>query len=145
MKAGYALLAVLAACDPQLAAQSAAPPGRIARFDEVPGFWQPKAYTLELSQGVALAFHCTQGGPCTHLRVTSDDPAIAEPRAAASMRLEPNHAGAVYGGAPQPWQNQTNEAAAVVIGKAPGKTKLRVHAEEGDRVIEVTIVPPPAT
>lgn len=153
MKSAYAILAVLAlalvgeACNPTLAAQTVAPPGRTARFDAVDGFWGPKYYRLELTQGVALAFNCTYGGPCEKLVVTSDDPAIAEPRAASPSVLEPNRAGGAYGGpnnGMQPWQNQATQAATVVIGRAAGKTTLHLHSSEGDRLIEVTVVPPPA-
>ncbi len=128
------LLAALAsACSPNLTAQSFAPPGRAARLDEVTGFWGSiKSYRLELSQGVALAFTCSRGGPCEHETVVSDDPAIAEIRPAALGVLERSGQ-----------DNQATAAASIVVGKRPGTTHVHVHAEEGDRDIAVTVVPPP--
>lgn len=129
------LIASLAACAPSLTAQSVAPPGRTARLDEVTGFWGTiKSYRLELSQGVALAFTCSRGGPCEHIRVTSDDPRIAEIRTASLGVLERSGLA-----------NQATSAAAIVVGKTAGTTRVRVHADEGDREIAVTIVAPPAT
>jgi hypothetical protein len=124
----------LAAGNPTLAAQTPAPPGRSARLDAVDGFWSTKYYRLELSQGVAFAFNCTYTGPCEHVAVTSDDPAIAEPRAASLGKLEPN-AGI---------QNQAGSAATVVIARAVGTTRLHLHSSAGDRLIVVTVIAPPA-
>jgi hypothetical protein len=121
-------------CLPSLAAESTAPPGRTARLDEETGFWGIKGYRLELSQGVALAISCSDGGPCEKLTATSDDPAIAFVRAAALTALRP----AGYSG------NQQPAAAVVVIGKAPGATTIRLRSKDGDRAVRVTIVPPPA-
>src|SRR6185295_3740641 len=79
----------LAACNPNLNAQSPAPPGRTARLDEVHGFWGTiKSYRLELTRGVAIAITCTSAGPCEHMKAVSDDPAIAEVRAASLGVLE---------------------------------------------------------
>ena len=125
------LLAALAACNPTLTAQSPSPPGRTARLDPVTGFWGVKSYQLELSQGVAIAMTCDRGSPCEHMQVTSDDPAIAEVRPASLGLLQ-----GYYG-------SQQTSAALVVIGKAPGTTTVRVHANEGSRVIAVHVVPPP--
>jgi hypothetical protein len=130
----YLLLALaLAACDPHLVQQSVAPPGRAARLDEVNGFWGVKHYRLELSEGVALAVTCTHGGPCEKTRVISDDPAIAEVRAASLSALQ-----AVGFG-----DRNAPSSAFVVVGKAPGTTKLHVTAKEGKREVVVTVVPPP--
>ena len=122
----------LAACNPVLVAQSAAPPGRSARLDEVRGFWGLQSYRMELSQGVALALTCYQGGPCEKLAITSDDPAIAEVRRASLGTLERS---GFYG--------QATAAALVVVGKAPGTTHIRVRSKDGHRDIAVTVVPPP--
>jgi hypothetical protein len=129
----WALLLALAACNPFLAQQSVAPPGRTARLDEVTGFWGTvKSYRLELSRGVAIAINCTRGGPCEHLHITSDDPSIAEVRPAALGVLE--RAGLM---------NQQTSSALVVVGKAPGTTRVHIVAEEGRRDIAVTIVATP--
>jgi hypothetical protein len=126
----------LAACNPNLTQQSVAPPGRSARLDEVNGFWGLKRYRLEVSEGVALALTCYKGGPCEKLKVVSDDPAIAEVRAASLAQL----AATGYSSA-----NQQPAAAFVVIGKAPGTTRVHVTASEGKRDVVVTVIgPPPA-
>lgn len=128
----YLLLALaLAACNPYLTQQSVAPPGRAARLDEVNGFWGLKHYKLELSEGVALALTCNQGGPCAKTRVISDDPVIAEVRPASLSALE------------RGFTTNTPSSAFVVVGKAPGTTKLHVTAKEGKREVIVTVVAPP--
>jgi hypothetical protein len=66
------------------------------------------------------------------MKVLSDDPSIAEVRTASLARLD----SAGYAN-PQP------AAAFVVIGKAPGTTRLRVSAREGTRNVFVTVVAPP--
>ncbi|MBA3458430.1 MAG: hypothetical protein H0T46_00595 [Deltaproteobacteria bacterium] len=131
------VLALAAGCNPTLSAQSLAPPGRAARLDTIDSFWGIKGYRLALSKGVAIAVTCSHGGPCAKLRVTSDDPAIAEVHDASLGVLQPSHGG-VY--APD---NQATAAAFVVVGKAPGTTKVRVRTDDGGRTIDVTIVPPP--
>jgi hypothetical protein len=132
LAAAAACLALAAACNPVLVAQSAAPPGRSARLDEVTGFWGVKGYRMELSQGVALALTCYQGGPCEKMSVVSDQPAIAEVRRASLGTLERS---GIY--------NQATAAAVVVIGKSPGTTRIRVRSKRGHRDIAVTVVPPP--
>jgi hypothetical protein len=127
------LLALLTGCLPTLTAQSPAPPGRSARLDAVDGFWQPKSYRLELSTGIAIAVTCDRGSPCEHMKVTSDDPAIAEVRMASLGVLERSYTG-----------DAQTSAAMVVIGKGTGSTTVHVHAEQGDRVIAVSVIPPPA-
>lgn len=139
MRAALCVLAIAAGCNPTLSAQSLAPPGRAARLDAIEGFWGVKSYRLELSRGIAIAVTCTHGGPCAKLHVTADDPAIAEVRDASFGVLQPS-AGPMY--APS---NQTTAAAFVVIGKAPGTTKLHVKTSDGSRTIKVTVAPPPGT
>ncbi|MCX5741279.1 MAG: hypothetical protein NT062_02130 [Proteobacteria bacterium] len=136
------LLATLAACHPALVAQTAAPPGRTARLDAVEGTFTTKHYRLELTQGVAFAFTCMASGPCEKVTVTSEDPAIAEPRVAALTRLVPNRGGA-YGA--DDWQNRAPAAATVIVGRAVGTTRVHLHSADGGRMIVVTVVAPPAT
>lgn len=133
-----ALLVVLglAACNPYLQQQSVAPPGRSARLDEVNGFWGLKRYRLEISEGVALALTCGHGGPCEKMKVVSDNPAIAEVRLASLAALE------AVGYGPSARQQQPSSAF-VVVGKAPGTTRLHVTASEGKRDVVVTVIPPP--
>lgn len=133
-----AMAASAAACNPYLNQRSVAPPGRAARLDPVEGFWGLKRYRLEISEGVALALTCNKGGPCEKLTVTSDDPAIAEVRLASLAALESPGYGHGVAASPQP------AAAFVVIGKAPGLTRLHVRSKEGQRDVVVTVVPPPA-
>jgi hypothetical protein len=123
-----------AGCLPTLAAESAAPPGRAARLDEDVTFWGTRHYRVELSQGVALAISCRDGGPCEKLVATSDNPAIAEVRATSLAALRP----AGYSG------NQQSAAAVVVVGKAPGTTTIRLRSKNGGRDVPVAVIAPPA-
>ena len=134
---GLAVAAFGAGCAPTLSAESLAPPGRAARLDAVEGFWGIKSYKLALSKGIAIAVTCYHGAPCGKLRVTSDDPAIAEVRDASLGVLQPN------GGPAYAPTNQATAAAFVIVGKAPGVTKLHVKTDDGGRTIAVTIVAPP--
>ena len=131
----FVALAAGSGCLPSLAAQSAAPPGRAARLDEDITFWGTRHYRLELSQGVALAISCTDGGPCEKLIATSDNAAIAEVRAASLGALQP----AGYHG------NQQSAAAVVVVGKAPGTTTIRIRSKNGGRDVPISVVAPPAS
>ncbi|HEY5938656.1 MAG TPA: hypothetical protein VIU61_28590 [Kofleriaceae bacterium] len=139
MKAlGLVLLAAasLAACNPTLTAQSIAPPGRSMVFDSVDGWWgNTKYYRLEMSEGVAFAVTCEDGGPCEKLVATSDDPNVAEVRPAALQKLATDFRG----------NNQTQFAlsAVVIVGKHPGMTTIRLRSKDGNRDVKVTIVPPP--
>ena len=81
---------------------------------------------------VALALTCEQGGPCEHPHIASDDPAIAEVRPASLAALQ--QVG---------FTMQIPASAFVVIGKAPGTTKLHVRTKKGKRDIVVTVVAPP--
>lgn len=132
--AAIAILVALTACNPTLNAQSPAPPGRSARLDPVDGFWGLKYYRMELSTGVAMAVTCNRGAPCEHVKVTSDDPAIAEVRHGSLGVLEKTWSGT----------DGRTAAAIVIIGKAAGTTKVHVTAEEGHRDVVVTVIPPPA-
>ena len=130
-----AIVVALSACNPTLSVESPQPPGRSARVDEVNTFWGLQYYRMELSTGVAIALTCNRGAPCEHMKVVSDDPSIAEIRLASLGVLKPNPYNTNH-------QQQT-EAALVVVGKAPGKTTLRVTAEEGHREVVVTVIAPP--
>jgi hypothetical protein len=121
----------LAACAPSLVAQTAPPFGRSARLDEVRGFWGLQKYRLEISRGVALGATCYRGGPCEHMVLTSDNPAIAEIRPAALSSLD----------TPLP---SRPSAGLVVVGKTAGTTRLHVRAGKRTRHIDVTVVDPPA-
>ncbi len=133
MKLAFAILA-LAACNPILSVESPAPPGRSARMDEVRGFWGLQFYRMELSSGVALAMTCTNPSPCEHMKVVSDDPAIAEIRPASLGVLQKT---------PDGPSAQQSSAALVVVGKAPGTTWVHVRSKDGDRNVQVTVISPP--
>lgn len=124
----------LAACNPYLMQQSVAPPGRAAHLHAVDGFWGLKYYRLEVSEGVALALTCYKGGPCEKMNVLSDNPAIAEVRPASLARLD-----SIGYANPDPQP----ASAFVVVGKAPGTTRIRVSAREGTRTVFVTVLAPP--
>jgi hypothetical protein len=126
------ILVVLAGCNPYLTQQSVAPPGRQARLDEVSGFWGVKHYRLAISEGIALAVTCEKGRPCENVTVVSANPAIAEVRPASLAALE------VVG-----VSDPTPVSAFVVIGKSPGKTRLRLRSKEGKRDVYVSVVAPP--
>lgn len=136
MKKLIAFALLLAACNPTLYQASAPPPARSARLDAVTNFWGvTKRYRLEVSTGIAVALRCEYGGPCEHMKVVSDDPAIAEVRLATLSQLE---------AAPYPGSYvQQPPAALVVVGKAPGKTKLHVSTKDGSREVTVTVIPAP--
>lgn len=128
-----ALAALLTGCLPQLSARSAQPPGRTARLDEVTNWiGAVKGYTLELSQGTAIAVSCHRGGPCRELGVKSDDPSIAEVRRASLGTLERTGIA-----------NQATSSALVVVGKAAGTTTIRVSTRNGGRTIPVTVIAQP--
>lgn len=126
------VLVALPACSPYLTQQSVAPPGRSARLDEVNGFWGLKRYRLEISEGVALALTCEQAGPCEKPQILSDDPAIAEVRPASLAALQ--QVG---------FTSLVPSSAFVVVGKAPGTTKLHVRTRKGSRDVVVTVIAPP--
>jgi hypothetical protein len=124
----------VAACDPALTTQTAAPPGRTALFEDVTGFWGTvQSYKLEISQGTAIAVTCSRGGPCTDAALTADNPALVDARRAALGTLVPNGLNG----------NLATESAFVIFGKAPGTTHLHLHAKQGDRDIAVTVVAQP--
>jgi hypothetical protein len=125
----------LSACNPNLYVESPQPPGRSARVDEVSNFWGLQYYRMELSTGVAIALTCSSGAPCEHMKVVSDDPSIAEIRLASLGVLKASPYNLDH--------RQQTEAGLVVVGKAPGKTTLRVTAAQGHREVVVTVIPPP--
>lgn len=132
------LALLVQACNPTLMVESPSPPGRTARMESVDNWLGiTQRYKLEITAGVAIALTCERGSPCDHMTVTSDDPKIAELRAASLSvlkRMSP------YSSLPQ----QQTAAGLVVIGKQPGTTRLRVKTErQGEREIAVTVVAPP--
>ena len=111
------LASLLAACGPTLTAQSSAPPGRMASFDDNDGH-----YDLDISQGVAIAISCYYEGPCKDVVVATDDESIADVKGAS---LE-------------------GTSSLVIVGKAPGVTRVKVKTSKGDKTIHVKVLAPPA-
>jgi hypothetical protein len=131
------LLLLLAACNPYLYQASAPPPARTARLDPVTNWLGvTKRYRLEVSEGVAVAMRCEQAGPCEHMTVLSENPAVAEVRMASLSQLQTS----VYGGSSY---QQQPLAGLVVVGKTPGITKLHVKTKDGSRLVTVTVIAPP--
>ena len=122
------LLPALVGCGPTLAAQSSPPPGRIASFEP-----NDDHYDLDLSQGVAIAISCYDDGPCKNVVVSTDDEAIVDVKGAAFGALEQN---------PYTYQTLT-PAGVVLVGKHPGKTKVKVKTKDGSKTIHVTVIAPP--
>jgi hypothetical protein len=126
----FALIAFLGACGPYLAARSAPPPGRTAAFEENDGH-----YDLAISQGVAIAITCEDGGPCKDVVVSTENEAIAAVKGAAFGALEQAH----------PYYPATTiPAGVVIIGKSPGKTKVRVKTSDGSKTINVVVLAQPS-
>ena len=131
------LLAGLTACNPSLYQASAPPPARAARLDPVTNWLGvTKRYRLEVSEGVAVALRCEHGGPCEHMKVVSENPAVADVRMASLSQLQQNP----YGGSSY---QQQPLAALVVVGKAPGSTKLHIRVKGGSRDVTVTVIAAP--
>lgn len=122
MKALVFALVLCGGCGPWLYAASTPPPGAVGMLD-TDDEW------AELTEGTALAFTCDDGGPCKHATATSDDPAIAEVRPANLARLDP----ALFSGMQPP-------ATFVIVGKTPGKTRIRVRSSDGGVDLRVTVV-----
>lgn len=120
----FALFAVLlGGCGPWLYAVSTPPPGSIGNLDT-------DDERAELTEGSALAFRCDDGGPCQGAKATSDDPSIAEVMPAALARLDM----AI-------WDGFTPQTTFVIVGKSPGKTRIRVRTSDGNVDLAVRVHP----
>ncbi len=122
-----ALVVWASGCSPTLTAQSVAPPGRTALLDENHGH-----YDLDLSQGVAIAIACYYEGPCKNVVVSTEDASIADVKGASFGALQNQWTGGSY-----------SNAGIVVIGKAPGKTRIKVKTKDGNKTINVVVLAPP--
>ena len=123
-----ALLFWASACGPSLYSQSAPPPGRTAALSSNDGH-----YDLDLSQGVAIAIACEHSGPCKDVVITTENEAIADVKGASFSNLE-HHAYTSYTSTP---------AGVVIVGKSPGKTRVKVKTSDGSKTIHVHVLPPP--
>jgi hypothetical protein len=128
VKRALLLLLLAAGCHPKLYAASVPPPGAV-------GVLHTKGEWAKLTEGTVLAFTCEKwGGACIDARATSDDPAIAEVKPAAVARLHP----LLTQG------SQIQQSTFVIVGKRPGKTRIRVHARQGHKTLDVTVLAAPA-
>jgi hypothetical protein len=123
-----ALLFWASGCGPSLYSQSAPPPGRTAALDENDGH-----YDLDISQGVAIAIACENGGPCKDVVVTTENEAIADVKGASFSKVEKN----LY------TSYTSTPAGIVIVGKSPGKTRVKVKTNDGSKTIHVHVLPPP--
>lgn len=132
--ARYALvLAALTAsgCTPSLYAVTPAPPTRVAELrTEVPVFSKNKHHA-KLSVGVALGFNCVHGRPCTDMRTTIANPGI--------VKILPAHLAGLERDAFT--RDSTPHSTLVMVGLAPGKTKVRLDTKQGNTIIHVTVLP----
>ncbi|HLL21003.1 MAG TPA: hypothetical protein VK427_02680, partial [Kofleriaceae bacterium] len=124
------LVVLASACGPYLIAQSTPPPGRVASLER-----DGDEYDLQLTQGVAIAVSCDDHSPCKDVVVSTEDAAIADVKGAAFGTLERD-----------PYLlDAAAPAGVVVIGKAPGKTRVKVKSSGGTKTIDVTVIRPPMT
>lgn len=129
MRATILILVALAACGPTLYSRSAPPPGRTAALDENDG-----RYDLAISQGVAIAIGCQHHGPCKGVVISTEDETIADVKGGSfSSRDEQTYT-----------LHTMTPAGVVIIGKQPGKTRVKVKTAKGSKTIHVTVLPPPA-
>lgn len=125
-------------CGPTLNAQTLPPPGRIASFAENDGH-----YDLDLSQGVAISINCYHGGACKDVVVATADEAIADVHG-ASIGANALSVGIVQS-APTMSYSTATTSGFVVVGKRPGKTKIKVKTADGSKTINVNVLAPPAS
>jgi hypothetical protein len=125
-------------CSPVLSAQTLPPPGRIASFDENDGH-----YDLDLSQGVAISISCYHDGACKDVVVSTADEKVADVHG-ASIGANALNAGIVQS-APQMRYTTATTSAFVIVGKSPGKTKVKVKTRKGSKTINVNVLAPPPT
>jgi len=132
-----AVLVWASGCGPVLTAQSLPPPGRTAALQENDGH-----YDLVLSQGVAIAVTCYNDGACQDVVVATEDEHIADVKGAS---IGANALAAGVGAVDRPAlrYSTTTTSGFVIIGKNPGKTKVKVKTSKGDKTIRVNILPPP--
>jgi hypothetical protein len=133
--AAIAVAAATPGCSPDFSALNAPPP--FTRAELCDGATScGHDHHITLTKGIALAFECTApqgsetpGAPCTGVRATLDDPAIATVLAGYLDTLSPGEYSAA-----QP------RSALVVVGKEVGHTTLSIDSDQGARDFDVEIV-----
>ncbi len=115
-------------CSPILSTMSSAPPTRIATLDNMDD-------EIRISKGVALAISCRNGfwyDPCENASAQTDNPQVA---AVVRAHLEKyrRDTGFVYEG------YADERAVFVLAGVTPGRTTLRIAADDGTRELEVIV------
>jgi hypothetical protein len=89
---------------------------------------------IELTRGVALALDCREpwfGQPCDDMKVQTDDPSIATAHIAYLEKYRSDW-GYVY-------EEGRQRSALVLAARAPGRTVLRIHSDDGDAMLEVIV------
>src|SRR5688572_29819077 len=124
-----ALVALVGACGPTLTAQSSPPPGRTAALEEIDDH-----YDLAISQGVAIAISCYHNGPCKDVVIATENASIADVKGAAFGILERH---------PYNPRATSTPAGVVIVGKAPGKTKVKLKTSDGSKTINVVVLAQP--
>jgi hypothetical protein len=118
-------------CNPILHSASSAPVRADAELHR-PLFENDR---IELSRGVALAVDCYAAwfwGPCEDMRVSTDDPSIATAHIAHLEKYRSPYDGHVY-------EERRQRSALVLAAQTPGRTKLRITSDDGDRTLDVVV------
>ena len=117
-------LALMTGCDDHFYALTVPPPTKLAELDDVD-------CEIVVSKGVALAFECTSpSGPCENARISSADEATVEVREAYVDSLDNEANGRSY---------SRPRSAFVVVGKAPGRTRVTVRSANDTTDFEVQV------
>jgi hypothetical protein len=113
------------ACGPRFHAMTTPPPGRTAHLTEKNKFWGGWKYGVRITEGTVLAVGCD----CSRLSVSSDDSRLVTVMKAHATNKNPAT------------QRDARVASFVIVGLRPGKTRVRVHASNGNKTIPVTVEP----
>ena len=118
-------------CGPRFHAMTTPPPGRSADLTEDRRFWGGWDYDVRVTEGTVLAVGCD----CARLSVTTDDARIATIMKAHSTSKDPMT------------QRDARVASFVIVGVAPGKTRVHIKGSNGTKTIPVVVErayrPPP--
>ena len=129
MSVGLLAAALLVGCTPHLYAITTPPPTRTAELRSENPIFAKRKHFARLSAGVALAFNCSNSGPCRGATATSDDASIARVERAHLGRLEHDVMSV----------DSTPPTTFLLVGVQPGETWVRVRSKSGNTKIKVTI------
>ena len=122
MKAMIIAILMCGGCGPWLYAMSTPPPGAVGTLDT-------NDERAEVTEGAALAFRCEKSGPCRHATAVSDDPEIADVLPANLARLDDAF-----------WNGVAPPSTFVIVGKSPGRTRIRVRSSDGGVNLSVRVI-----